>query len=214
MKGAVYVAFGAPAVRCLRESASALVRHEPGIAILVLSDRQVRGMNTRVVQTSDRGARSIKTQLPDLVPVDWTEVVYLDVDTIPLRPLDRFWGPLAKGWDMVACRDETAAEVLYCRLKNREELGYTITSLGTSQVTQMAGGLMAWRQNKRTKAFFRMWHREWQRFGYRDQGALTRAFARVTLKVWPLEYQANATSREEAVEVWHQHGRARRKGAQ
>lgn len=214
MKGAIYVAFGAPARKCLQASAYSLQTHEPGIEILAVTDGRVSGVRTTRAHTQDVGARSIKTQLPEFIPPSWDRVVYMDVDTIVLKPLDRFWRPLDRGWDMVMCRDETAALVRGCRLKHSAEMRYTISSLGTVHVPQFAGGLIAWVPNERTNFFFSVWYAEWLRYRYRDQGALTRALAAVPLRMWPLEYQANASKHNEAVEVWHKHGTARQRGAQ
>ena len=155
----------------------------------------------------------MKTRLPDFVPSGWEQVLYLDVDTHVLKALDRFWQPLDNGWDLVACRDETAATVRRCRLRHRKELRETIAMLGTPHVVQFSGGAMSWNVNKYTRRFFEAWHREWSRYGRRDQGALTRALASTPLKLWPLEYNANAKFRTEAVEIWHEHGAARRRGS-
>jgi hypothetical protein len=93
-------------------------------------------------------------------------------------------------------------------------MSYTLSLYRTGALTQFSGGLMAWNVNKQTTNFFARWAKEWNRYRHRDQGALTRALAQMALKIWTLEYQANAKKRSEAIEVWHRHGEARRKGAQ
>jgi hypothetical protein len=209
----MYVVFGQPAHRCLQTSLSSLFAHED-VDVHVVSDREVNGVGHTIVSSLDLGARSVKTQLNKYKPKQWTQALYLDVDTVIQKPLDRIWGPLDRGWDMVLCRDETAATANFCRLKHYPELRHTVEFLGTPDVTQYAGGVVAWNANKQTSQFWRTWHAEWEKYSRRDQGALTRTLAQVPLKVWTLEYQANAKKRHEAVEIWHRHGQARQRGAQ
>jgi len=213
MRGVIYVAYGEPALECLGVSLGSVQRLYSGIGVLVLSDQEIPGVPTQIVKSEDVGARSIKTRLAEFVPPRWDRVLYLDADTQVLKELNRFWGPLRRGWDIVFCRDETASDVRDCRLRSRKELSYTVGQLGISEVAQLAGGAIAWNVNKATERFFKVWHHEWKQFKRRDQGALTRALARVPLKMWTLPYNANAKYLAEAEEIWHRHGMARQRGS-
>lgn len=214
MRGVMYVAYGEPARRCLIKSVVSLRLHEPHLPVMVVSDSLVPGLPTSVQATSDVGARSVKTRLPQFAPQEWRQVLYLDVDTVVQKPLSRFFEPLAVGWDVVFCYDEISWTLGECRLKNNAEMAFCRKSYGTLDMTQFAGGLFSWARSERTDEFFDVWHAEWRRFGFRDQGALVRALAAVPLKLWPLTARANASDESSAIEVLHFHGQARRNGAQ
>lgn len=210
MRGAVYVAYGSPAIDCLGKAVQALAVYEPQLPVVVISDQQVDGLATVLIKTKDPGARSVKTQLPYLVPQDWRNILYMDVDTLVQKNMNRLFKPLEVGWDIVMCQDELAWTVAECRLKRPRETQGTKAEYGTGDLAQFAGGVFAWSRNKRTDAFFSIWHKEWTRWRHRDQGALVRALAQVPLKLWPLSARINASDKASTIEVWHQHGKARR----
>jgi len=181
---------------------------------MVVSDTLVPGLPTSVQATLDVGARSVKTKLPQFLPKEWRHVLYLDVDTVIQKPLSRFFEPLKVGWDAVFCYDEISWTLGECRLKNAAEMNFCSRTYGTLDLTQFAGGLFSWARSERTDKFFEVWHNEWQRFRFRDQGALVRALVAVPMRLWPLTARANASDEDSAVEVLHLHGQARRNGAQ
>jgi len=211
-RGVVYVAYGEPALKCLRVSVKALRLVEPDLEAVVVSDRAVPELPSIVRKTEDLGARSVKTSLYDLLP--WEHTLYLDVDTVPLKPLTRFFAPLERGWEMAFCLDAFAGTLGQCRLKNRAETAYCSRLFGTLELAQMAGGAFSWRKCQPVEQVFKTWAAEWRRFRHRDQGALVRALALTPVKVWILPWQANCEERALAAEVYHFHGAARRKGAQ
>lgn len=216
MAGAIYVAYGPKAVACFWDCAKSLRKYHPGMPIVVISDQQIDFPNCtcKHEKSADVGARSIKTKIWRHVPPSWTYALYMDVDTIVLRSLDRFLEPLRKGWEMVMVRDELADVVGRCRLKHKEEHRYIHRTYGTGEMTQFAGGLFSWRICPAVTNFFKAWNEEWNRFQFRDQGALVRALAETPVRLWPLGWQANASDKEHALEVLHIHGKARMAGAQ
>lgn len=214
--GAMFVAYGSKAIKCFYDCAESLRKYHPRMPIVVIGDDQITFPNCTYVQEKsvDVGARSVKTQIWQYVPSTWTHTLYMDVDTIVLKPLDRFLQPLQDGWEMVMVRDELADVVIRCRLKNRAEKKHIENAFGTGEMTQFAGGLFSWRVCPAVQKFFKTWHAEWERFSFRDQGALVRALALSPVRLWPLGWQANASYKKHAIEVWHIHGKARMAGAQ
>jgi len=214
--GAMFVAYGQKAIQCFYDCADSLRVHHPDMPIVVIGDQSINFPNCMCLQepSTDIGARSIKTQIWRYVPDGWTYALYMDVDTLVLKPLDRFLQPLLDGWELVMVRDELADVVDRCRLKNNEEKQHIKNAFGTGELTQFAGGLFSWRICPTVQRFFETWHAEWGRFSFRDQGALVRALALTPVKLWPLGWAANASNREHALEVWHIHGKARMAGAQ
>ena len=69
---------------------------------------------------------------------------------------------------------------------------------------QLQGGMMFWRKNERTRAFFQAWREEWERWKGQDQAALLRALHRTPLKLWLLSNEWNGGSLIE-----HRYGAAR-----
>ncbi len=212
--GVLYVAYGAPALSCAQEAIESLQKNEPGMDYRLITDHHVRGLKCTITEAQDIGARDVKTQLPMFVPRDWQRAMYIDVDTVLLKPLDRFFKPLDNGWDMVMVRDRLADIVVRCRLKRADEIQYTAQEYEGGELVQYSGGIMSWAVNDQVRRFFEVWHAEWARFGYRDQGALVRTIAQVPVSVWPLGWKANGPDPQEAIEIWHQHGKARQRGAQ
>jgi len=214
MKGLVYLAYGAPAIHCMQESLTALRRQEPNLAVLVLSDQKIDGVDSKIIATKDLGARSVKLGIYEHTPSKWQQVMYIDADVIPLLPLSRFFEPLDQGWELVMCQDDFTPILRWCRLKRRDEKRFSEKQLGTLNVSQLAGGAFAFRRSPAVRGFFRTWREEWMRYRFRDQGALVRALARVPLKLWTLGARTNWSTREGCAELWHRHGKARRRGAQ
>lgn len=213
-RGVLYVAYGAPAIACTHRAVVSLQTHEPDMDYRVITNESVRGLKCTLAQATDKGARDVKTHLPAFVPDGWEQAIYIDADTVVLRPLERFFQPLERGWDIVMVRDRLADTVVHCRLKLQEELQYTAEAYEGGDLTQFSGGIMAWNVCKVVTRFFRRWHAEWARFGYRDQGALVRALVQTPIAMWPLGWRANGPDPEVALEIWHQHGKARQPGAQ
>lgn len=213
-RGALYVAYGGPAIACAKEAVASLKAHEPDMDYRIITDAKIADLKCTLTKATDKGARDVKTRLPDFVPAEWTQAMYIDADTVILRPLSRFFQPLNRGWDIVMVRDRLSDTVVHCRLKNRAELQYTAQAYEGGDLTQYSGGIMAWNVGKQVTRLFRIWHAEWKRFGYRDQGALVRAIAQVPIALWPLGWRANAPDPDVAIEIWHQHGKARQPGAQ
>jgi hypothetical protein len=67
--------------------------------------------------------------------------------------------------------------------------------LGSQELLQYNGGMMAYRRNSNTMRFFQKWQVEWNRYGKRDQGALLRALYDQPLKLFVLMNQFNASTR-------------------
>lgn len=214
--GAVFVAFGSKAIQCFYDCAESLRSFYPEMPIVVLGDETITFPDCTCIweHSDDKGARSIKTKIWQYVPEDWTYALYMDVDTLVLKPLDRFFQPLQDGWQLVMVRDELSDVVDRCRLKNKREKRHIRNTFGTGELTQFSGGIFSWRVCPAMQRFFETWHTEWRRFSHRDQGALVRALALSPVRLWPLGWHANASNKSQALEIWHIHGKARMRGAQ
>jgi hypothetical protein len=77
------------------------------------------------------------------------------------------------------------------RPDNEAECQATFAVMGTEEMVQFNGGVLAFRRNERTAAFFRAWHEEWQRWGKRDQAALLRALWRCPVRLFVVGNQWN-----------------------
>jgi hypothetical protein len=195
-RGMYMVAFGEPARDGAAKAVAAFRKYMPAdVQIAVASDRPLKGADLHIAtEDADVGGRSVKTRMYDLAPAEWDQVLYLDADTEVTKP-DAAWlfRPLDDGWDMVICTNpgkfHTARRMR--RPDNEAECQATFAVMGTEEMVQFNGGVLAFRRNERTKAFFAAWHEEWQRWGKRDQAALLRALWRCPVRLFVVGNQFN-----------------------
>lgn len=199
----VTVAYGKPARDCARRLIQSWRAHMAGIPALLVSDAPL-DVEDRWIEhaDSDVGARGPKTKLYDLIPDDYEFVLYLDADTEIINDVSFLFDALAAGWDMVATTNpgkyNLAAEMR--RPDNQDECDYTFEQIGTDQILQINGGVIAFRRNQRTAQFWRNWHTEWQRWGKRDQTALDRVLYAAPLRVCVLGKEWNCITRYDEID--------------
>ena len=141
----------------------------------------------------DRRARQQKTHVWDLAPAEWEYVAYCDVDMICIAPLTMLFQPLQDGYDMVFTTSSPQAPLVKHaqRGKYKEENAYTTRFLGSDRWLQIAGGVWSFRRNARTHAWCDAFHREWKRYGHKDQQAMMRALWQVPVRYWLLGTEFN-----------------------
>jgi Glycosyl transferase family 8 len=165
-------------------SAIALRQLEPNLPITIITDRLAicnfpisnYGITPRFIrpdELGDRGpflSRAVKTQLARFSPYE--ETLFLDVDILPIRSIDRLWGYLDQG-DFAMVRDRNPTVAL-CDHIAQEEIDYTLKILPGS-TPHFNSGVMLWRNTLENQQLFWTWHQEWQAFKRQDQLALVRA---------------------------------------
>jgi len=216
--GIYIVAFGAPARRCAVKCIKASKRVMPKMPIALCAVTPLKVGEDIFIQQPDKdiGGRIAKLAAYDLAPQEWEYVLYLDADTEPMEDLEFIFETLAKGWEVIICKDMDKYVVarFMAREDNKPETHATLDLLGTDEVLQYNGGLFGFRRCARTKQLFALWNKEWQRWAGRDQGALLRALHTSPLRVFVLGNQWNASDRYPApvgkVAVWHHNITARR----
>jgi len=176
-RAVVTVAYGDRAKECARELIRTLRKHSR-LPIAVVTDQEMDEPDITIIRDqTDDGARDQKTQLYDLVPRHWEQVLYLDADMLCTGPLDLFFDLLDDGWEMVFTNSPPRRETIAAsrRGDRMEEWQATVDRLHSQNLTQIAGGVMAWRRCPGAAAFMRGWHEEWLEYQGKDQLALARA---------------------------------------
>jgi len=216
--GIYVVAFGAPARKCANRCIRACKRQMPDIPIALCATEPLDAGEDIFIQCEDLdiGGRTAKLAAYKHAPKEWEYVLYLDADTEPAEDISFIFETLAKGWEILICRDmaKYAVARFMLRADNHEESEATWELMGTDEVLQYNGGVFAFRRCERTAEFFRLWQTEWQRWAGRDQGALLRALYLHPMKLFVLSNQWNASDRYPdpigKVAVWHHNIEARR----
>ena len=216
--GIYLVAFGAPARRCAVKCIRSCKRMMPNMPIALCATEPLKVGEDFFIQLEDKdiGGRIAKLAAYDLAPSEWEYVLYLDADTEPIEDISFIFETLSKGWEIVICKDmaKYAVARFMARVDNRPEVKATFKQIGTDEILQYNGGVFAFRRCNRTKKFFALWQKEWQRWGARDQGALLRAMYTLPLRIFVLGNQWNASDRYPTpvgkVAVWHHNIAARR----
>lgn len=102
------------------------------------------------------------------------------------------------------------------RPDNKDETAETLDLLGSDELLQYNGGVLAFRRCRRVERFFDLWQAEWRKYGKRDQGALLRALYRHPMRLCVLPNLWNASTRYDLppgqVAVLHHNMEARRWG--
>ncbi len=180
--GAICVAYGAPSRNCARRLIPSWQKYMPDYLIALVSDEPINIIETLpsvFIEHSDDdiGARSVKTDLYNVAPQEWKYVLYLDADTEIIADVSQLFRWLKSGFDFIICTNPFEHKTLEDgkRPDNMDELEYTINLVGSADVMQPNGGVFGFTRNKRTEKFMNLWHKEWGRYGGRDQMALIRA---------------------------------------
>lgn len=215
--GVYVVAFGDPSRKCAKRCIDSVKRFMPGLPIALVSDKPLGGEDVFISHPdSDIGGRTAKLKVDELAPKEWQYVLYLDADTEIIGDISPLFQILEDGWEMVICKDNNRYGLVkeMKRPDNGDECLETWNLLGSQELLQYNGGMMAYRRNTNTARFFDNWQREWQKYGKRDQGALLRALYGKPLRMFVLMNQWNATTRYELppgeIAILHHNTDARR----
>jgi hypothetical protein len=175
-----------------------LKQHLPDVTVALASDRPLGPEDVFIdMPDIDIGGRAAKIQIYEKAPKDWQYIAYLDADTEITASETFLWDLLTDGWDMVICKNpgKFATANAMRRSDNADECDETYRKIGSEEVLQLNGGVFAFQRNSRTKAFFRCWYKEWQRFGKRDQAALLRSLWMHPIKLYVLGNEWNTITR-------------------
>jgi hypothetical protein len=188
-------------------SALALRQLEPFLPITIITDRPAisnfpvgdYGITPRFIrpdEVGDRGpflSRAVKTQLARFSPYE--ETLFLDVDILPIRSIDRLWAYLDQG-DFAMVRDRNPTVAL-CDHISQEEIDYTLKIL-PGETPHFNSGVMLWRNTLANQQLFWTWHQEWQAFRRQDQLALVRALYGTGTAIVGLPTTYNTSPRDAA----------------
>lgn len=219
VSGVYVVAFGDPSRRCAVDCINSIHQHMPGLPVALASPEPLGPEDVYIQhKDSDIGGRRAKIRADELAPAEWKYVLYLDADITIHSDISFLFKLLQGGWELAICKDmDKYSEVgMAIRPDNKDECDVTWDLMGSRQLLQYNGGMMAFRRCERTSEFFKMWQEEWDRWGKRDQAALLRALYRQPLRLFLLMNQWNATDRYDPpggeVAIWHHNTKARRWG--
>lgn len=213
--GAMYIAWGAPAITQAIASLQSLRRWLPDIQAVIVGDAETAAAFLNVPGTlvetppvdpfKGQGmfgflAGRVKPLLASLSPFERT--LYVDADTeFKASPKPGF--DLLDRWDFVIAEAETRSLGLTFP-DNRSEAGDLVARLGTPHILYHNSGLFWWRNNQATTDLFRLWSDEWLRYqGWDEQIALLRALL-ASEAVWlNVPYTWNCRGPVEAYMVYH-----------
>lgn len=214
--GLYVVAFGSPSRKMARDCITSFKEHMP-LPVALASDKPLGEEDIFVEQEEhDIGARWSKTKIFDLAPAEWEYVMYLDADTETVADVGFIFDLLQDGWEFVICKNPAKYHTTrrMVRPDNKPECEETYYVMGHEDMLQLNGGVFGFRRNERTRRFFYEWHREWNRYGARDQAALLRALWTVPLRVYVLGNEWNTITRyadpSETAGILHHPTEARR----
>lgn len=201
--GVFVVAYRGPARECAERLIRSIRTHMPGLPVALVSDRPLGSEDVFIQYPDlDLGGRGPKTKIYDLAPQDWDYVLYLDADTELTADVSFLFQVLADGWELAFCtnpgRYHIAKEMR--RPDNQDELRETFDLLKTDEILQLNGGVFSFRRTPATARFLKEWHREWERYGKRDQAALDRALYHCPVKLYVLGVEWNTSDRYIPVE--------------
>ena len=197
-RGVVYIAYGWRAVKEAGYSIKTLRQHND-LPVTVIGER-VDGAEHISFEDRDSAGRWAKCNLGGVSPYEWT--LYLDADTRVHGAVDGGYEILHGDWDIAISSSKVQGDGILWHVGD-EEREATYRELGR-HLLQLQGGMMFWRKNERTAAFFAAWREEWERWKGQDQAALLRALHRTPLRLWLLSNEWNGGSLIE-----HRYGAAR-----
>jgi len=194
-KSGVYiVAYGKRARDCAAELMRTVHKRNAGLPICLVSDKALgeEDVLVELPQVEPR-ARTQKIRIYEYAPAEWDYILYLDADTLCCGKLSPIFKCLADGWDMVCTLSPPKRPLIVDaqRGKYTKENVYTDKKLGSNQWLQWAGGVWAFRRCAATEAFFKAFVTEWERYAWRDQQAMMRAFWKAPLRIHTLGTEWN-----------------------
>ena len=211
-RGVVYVAYGEQAREQVRLSAKTLREQHPMLPFRVIADQpfgyaaRMPQIRTIYHEDTDPGARLVKLNADLLSPFDCT--LYLDADTRVQGDIAYPFTLLEAGWEMCICPTAYQGDEAHGHV-NAEERRITFREVGVDAEVLQAG-VMYFRKCDAVHRLFEVWREEWHRWEDQDQAALTRALAKVPVKLRTLNRDLYNSGQGRLIR--HYCGFARRKG--
>jgi len=146
-------------------------------------------------------ARVLKTQVMALCPYE--QVLFLDVDTLILKPLDSLWQLLTSDTDIVIGPAQFHSSIADARDMRLFRIGDSRFRADWALSASIAGtgfpfyssSTMLWRSSATTLALANAWYVEWQRYQQSDMLPLARALATVKPAITQLPAKYNVRYR-------------------
>jgi hypothetical protein len=222
-RGVLYLAVGGEHRELALASVSCLRRYGYRGPVRVVTDQPgwlppELGCDQVLVPDAGTGlaARHYKTQLDRFA---YETTLFLDADAIPVGDISGIWELLEDG-DIAMAADlhrSIGNAITMNRRRDwwKEEWGdeyQLMIRLGLVGHPAFNSGVIVFRPTAAVAGLFREWHREWQRYGKKDQMALVRALALTGTRVrsLPLEWNCQARyfasvldAREAGIRVLH-----------
>lgn len=199
-----YVAYGKPALDCVKRAIVSAKKYLPEIPVVLVSDKSGYGEDIYIYHTDDDiGARSVKTSIFDLAPKEFEYVMYLDADTeIISSDMSNLFDILQDGWEVIFAFNPAQYVLVreMMRPDNQDEISHLVDFLGTDEMLQLNGGMFVYRVNERTKKFFDTWQSEYVRYFKRDQASLDRAYYKYPVKMYVVGEEWNTITRYTSAE--------------
>jgi len=215
--GVYLVAFGDPSRECARRCIDSVHKYMPGWPVALAADKPIGSEDVFIKHVdADIGGRIAKLKCDELAPAEWKYILYFDADIEVMGDISFLFRVLQTGWELVLCKDNNKYGLVreMKRPDNLDECVDTWAKMGSSELLQYNGGVLAYRRSSNTKQFFERWQKEWNKYGKRDQGALLRALYAKPLRMFLLLNQWNATTRYELphgdIAIKHHNMEARR----
>ena len=206
-RGAIYIAYGRPAVDQTRLSIASLRYAGADVPVVVIGGSEAKNLGRlgRVTvvldEERDQGGRWQKVSLPELSPFEFT--AYLDADTRMREDLDAGFAILEDGWDLVMAPSTCQCDRMLWHV-GEDERAATLFAWPCTPL-QLQGGVIFFRRSPAVRSFFNVWREEWSIYREQDQGALLRAILKDQPKIWLLGRPWNG-----GAVIGHLFGRAKR----
>jgi hypothetical protein len=146
-RGVIYVATGAKYVAEAMQSARSVRAAMPEIPITLFSDSQPKTDVFDQVIPVEGGGMGRPAKIRSMANSPYAETLFLDSDTWMCQPSEDIFWPLDKGYDLAVAHEVYRNEYAF------EEYPDSFPALNT--------GVLAWRKNDRTTAFFETWERSY-----------------------------------------------------
>ncbi len=204
--GIYYVAYGQQARECFIRALTSVRKYLHDIPVCLVSDTPIEiDLDYQFIEYPDNdiGARGNKTLIYQLAPQEWEYVLYLDSDTeIISHDVMNLFQFLRDGYELIFCMNPEKFVLIRDgeRSDNKDELKELTEILGTDNLIQVNGGVLAFRRCKNAEKVMNGWHKEWQIHGKRDQLALDRILFKQPIKMLLLGVEFNTVTRYYDVE--------------
>ncbi len=139
-------------------------------------------------------SRFAKTSLNQYAAADIN--LYLDADTLVLRPIDEIWSYVSNA-DLALALEPSLDPVKDQAIRHSSafsvEEAALVSGLEFKDPRYFNSGVLLWKKGEASDAFFKAWHEEWLRFQKVDQPSLVRALRAVDIQVQTLPPKFNHT---------------------